>query len=75
MRVKYYDQKLQNSAALPSFYGFVPRWYIPHISLNVEKVEYPVVLTIIIADTKKENYVDIGWDWPPMILDKNEIML
>lgn len=38
-------------------------------------MDYPVTLTLIIVDTKKENYVDVGFDWHPMLLHKNEVML
>ena len=52
MRVPYYEKRFkENSANLPSFWGFVPRWYIPHVSLYVNQVDYPVTLTVIIVNT------------------------
>ena len=47
LRVPYFDAKLKN---LPSFWGFVPRWYIPHVQFDFENFDYPVSLTLIVVD-------------------------
>ena len=68
----YFEPKTDN---LPSFWGFVPRWYIPHVPFNFENFEYPVSLTLIVVDQIKENYVYVGFDWPPIRLEQNELMV
>ena len=73
LRVPYFEDKMAGN--LPSFWGFVPRWYIPHVALQFEDYEYPVTLTLMIVDSVKENYVSIGWDWPPIRIDKGGLLV
>ena len=73
LRVPYFEDKMAGN--LPSFWGFVPRWYIPHVALQFDDYEYPVTLTLMIVDSAKENYVSIGWDWPPIRIDKGGILV
>ena len=47
LRVPYFDAKLKD---LASFWGFVPRWYIPHVQFDFESFDYPVSLTLIVVD-------------------------
>jgi len=67
LRVPYYEKRLAN---LTSFLGFAPRWYVPHETFKFESLPTPVTLTLNIFNTKKENYMDIGYDWPPIILGR-----
>ena len=46
LKVNYFEE----SAGLEQFWGFVPRWYIPHVSLDFEDFDYPVTLTLMIMD-------------------------
>ena len=66
LKVDYFEE----SAGLEQFWGFVPRWYIPHISLDFEHFDFPVTLTLMIMDVQKENYVEVGYDWPPMKMER-----
>ena len=71
-KVDYFDERTKD---LPSFMGFVPRWYVPRVEFDFEVVDYPVTLTMMILDQVKENYVGVGYDWPPITLGKGEIMV
>ena len=71
-RVNYFEEKLSQ---LEGFQGHVPRWYLPHIPMVKENLDFNVTCTVIIIDKKKENYADIGFDWPPLTLKEGEIML
>ena len=57
------------------FWGFVPRWYVPKVSLYFESFAQPVTITLMIVDDKQENYVSVGYDWPPIRLGRDEIMV
>lgn len=72
LRVPYYEKRLGN---LPSYVGFAPRWYVPHETFKFASLLTPVTLTMNIFDTKKENYMGIGYDWPPIILGRGELMI
>ena len=60
---------------LASFEGFVPRWYIPRVQFDFDNFDKPVDLNLMIFNPEKENYVDVGFDWPPIRLDYGEIMV
>lgn len=72
LRVPYFDAKMKD---LPSFWGSVPRWYIPHVKLEFSGEELPLTVTLMVVDVRKENFVSVGFDWPPIDLSQNEIMI
>lgn len=43
--------------------------------MQFENFDYPVSLTLMIFNQKLENYVDVGWDWDPIVLAKGEVMV
>ena len=71
-RVSYFDEVLKDA---PSFWGHVPRWYVPHTPIEYPGVEYDLTVTLMIINQVKENYVDVGFDWSPFALGKGEIMI
>ena len=72
MRVPYYNERL---AGLESFDGFVARWYIPGEKLYFSKSNTTAIITVMILDTAKEIKVGVGFDWPPVVLGRNEMQL
>ena len=72
MRVPYFLERLQN---LPSFSGFVPRWYFPAEKLRFSKSNTTAIITAMIIDSRQEIKVGVGYDWPPVILGPDEMQL
>lgn len=72
MRVPYYNERLDD---LESFDGFVARWYIPGEKLYFKKSDTTAIITVMILDTAKEIKVGVGYDWPPVVLGRNEMQL
>ena len=65
LRMPYFDARITD---LPKFYGHVSRWYLPHTQIQHDGISYPLTVTLMIVDTQKENYVDMGFDWPPLTI-------
>ena len=72
MRVPYYRERLEG---LPSFDGFVARWYIPGEKLYFKKSETSAAITVMIIDSAMETKVGVGFDWAPVVLGRDEMQL
>lgn len=59
MIVPYFQSRLKD---LPSFDGFVSRWYFPGESLYFEKTNSTAIITVMIIDSAHEIEVGVGYD-------------
>ena len=72
IRVPYFFSRLDE---LPSFDGFVARWYLPGESLQFPATNTTAIITIMIIDTAHEIKVGVGYDWKPVILGSDEMQI
>jgi len=79
LKFAYYKDALED---LPEFGGFSPRWTIPKIMFRArhDQKEEPeeirnITATLLVIDTAREVKIGLAPHFPPIILDRNEIMM
>lgn len=72
MRVPYFFDRLNG---LPSFDGFVARWYIPGEKLIFQATNTTAITTVMVIDTAHEIKVGVGFDWKPVVLGSDQMQV
>lgn len=68
LRYSYYNDSLADE---DQFAGFVPRWYVPSLTVAAGKdLDVNATQTLGIIDTAYEIKVGVGYDWAPDILKR-----
>ena len=74
IRTPYFYDRL--GAVNDTFRGFFPRWTLPGTVMKAEAdSKINSTQTMISIDSAKEVYVDVGNNFPPTVLKRNEMMI